>query len=48
MKIMDKYLLQVVEWSNQNFVGPGLQVYGLAMPLGYTNFVETRIESALY
>ena len=25
-------LLQVVEWSNQKFVGLGLQVYGLAMP----------------
>ena len=24
---------QVVEWSNQKFVGPGLLVYGLAMPL---------------
>ena len=26
-------LLQAVEWSNQKFVGPGLQVYRLAMPL---------------
>ena len=26
-------LLQEVEWSNQQFVGPGLQVYGLARPL---------------
>ena len=26
-------LLQVVEWSNQTFVGQGLQVYGLATPL---------------
>ena len=26
-------LLQVVEWSNQKFVGPGLPVYGLAMPI---------------
>ena len=22
-----------LEWSNQQFVGPGLHVYGLAMPL---------------
>ena len=28
-------LLQAMEWSNQKFVGPGLQVYGLAMPLMY-------------
>ena len=26
-------LLQTVEWSNQKFVGPGLQVFGLATPL---------------
>ena len=25
-------LLQAVEWSYQKFVGPGLQVYGLATP----------------
>ena len=28
--------LQAVEWSNQEFVGPGLQVYGLATPLAAT------------
>ena len=27
-------LLQVIEWSNQKFVGLGLQVYGLAIPPG--------------
>ena len=26
-------LLQVVEWSDQKFVGPGLQVYGLGTTL---------------
>ena len=26
-------LLQVVEWLNQKFLGPSLQVYGLATPL---------------
>ena len=26
-------LLQTVEWSNQKFVDPGLQVFGLATPL---------------
>ena len=26
-------LLEVVEWSNQKFVGPGLQAYGMATPL---------------
>ena len=26
-------LLKAVEWSNKTFVGQGLQVYGLAMPL---------------
>ena len=27
-------LLQAVEWPNQKFVGPGLQVCGLATPRG--------------
>ena len=27
------YLLPAVEWSNQKFVGPSLQVYGLGTPL---------------
>ena len=27
-------LLPAVDWSNKKFVGPGLQVYGLATPLG--------------
>ena len=26
------YLLPAVEWSNQKFVGPSLQVYGLGTP----------------
>ena len=30
-------LLQAVEWSNQDFVGSGLQVYGLATPLTTNN-----------
>ena len=30
-------LLQAEEWSNQKSVGPGLQVYGLAMPLSDCN-----------
>ena len=31
-------LLQAVEWSNQKFVGPGVQVFGLAMPPAYIFF----------
>ena len=36
-------LLQAVEWSNQQFEGPGLQDYGLATPLTFT--AEQGIES---
>ena len=36
-------LLQAVEWSNQQFEGPGLQDYGLATPLTFT--AEQEIES---
>ena len=36
-------LLQVVEWSNQKFVGLGLQVYGLAMPLEELLFLDMLI-----
>ena len=30
----------MVEWSNQKFVGPGLQVYGLATPLHFIAQVQ--------
>ena len=34
-------LLQVVEWSNQNFLSPGLQVYGQAgYALAYHFFLQ--------
>ena len=36
-------LLQAVEWSKQQFEGPGLQDYGLATPLTFT--AEQEIES---
>ena len=35
---MHNYLLQAVEWSNQNFVGPGLQVYGLTTTLASSHY----------
>ena len=35
---MHNYLLQAVEWSNQNFVGLGLQVYGLTTTLASSHY----------
>ena len=35
-------LLQEVEWSRQQFEGPGLQDYGLATPLTFTADQETE------
>ena len=37
-------LLQVVEWSNQKFLGPSLQVYGLATPLTIIKIVPLPSE----